>query len=135
MKLIGGALACLLALAMIQGCTGKEDTTSGEHKDTGGVKTQEEALIEKTLNDLATVNTQFPKTKDPQSILRFYSQDYAGINNGQSESLKDIEKYLSELNDRINLGEPIGISSKVANIKTNVTGASGWATFEFEYKI
>jgi ketosteroid isomerase-like protein len=135
MKLFVRGLGCLLALFVIQGCTGKEDTTSGEQKETGGAKTQEEVLIEKTIIDLASVNTQFPKTKDSQSILRFYSKDYAGINNGKSDSLKDVEKYLSDLVDRINLGEPIGISAKVANIQASVTGVSGWATYEYEYKL
>jgi len=134
MKLFGGAIACLFALTLIQGCTGKEDTSSGEHKDTGGGKTQEETLIEKKIIDLANASTQFPKTKDSQSILRFYSQEYEGINNGKSESLKDTEKYLADVLERINLGEPIGISSKVANIKTSVTSTSGWATYSYEFK-
>lgn len=135
MKLFGGAIACLLALTVMQGCTGKEDTPIGEHKDTGAGKTEEETLIEKKIIDLANASTQFPKTKDSQSILRFYSHEYEGINNGKSESLKDIEKYLSEVLERINLGEPIGISSKVTNIRTSVTGPSGWATYESEYKL
>jgi hypothetical protein len=135
MKLFGGAIAWLLALILIQGCTGKEDTPIGEHKDTGGGETREEALIEKKIIDLANATTQFPHTKDSQSILRFYSQGYEGINNGKSVSLKDIEKSLSDVLERINLGEPIGISSKVTNIKTSVTSSSGWAAYEFEYKI
>jgi ketosteroid isomerase-like protein len=129
-----GALACVLALSLIQGCTGKEDTTSGEQKETGGGKTQEEVLLEKTIIDLANAHVEFPKTKDTKSILRFYSQDYAGINNGKSESREDIEKYLSDLIDRINLGDPIGIVAKVSNIKTSVNGTFGWATSEYEYK-
>jgi ketosteroid isomerase-like protein len=135
MKLFGGAIAWLLALILIQGCTGKEDTPIGEHKDTGGGKTQEETLIEKKIIDLANASTQFPKTKDSQSILRFYSQEYEGINNGKSESLKDIEKFLADVLERINLGEPIGVSSKVTNIKTSVTSSSGWATYESEFKL
>ena len=135
MKPLVGALATLLALAVIQGCTGKEDTTTGEQKETGGGKTQEEVLLEKTIVDLANASVEFPKTKDTKSILRFYSQDYAGINNGKSESREDIEKYLSDLLERINLGEPIGISAKVSDIKTSVNGAFGWATSEYEYKV
>ena len=117
MKFLVSAFACLFVLILIQGCTGKEESTSGEHKETGGGKTQEEALVEKIIVETANANTQFPKTKDPQSILRFFAQDYSGIDNGKSESLKDMEKSLSDVLERINLGDPIGISSKVANIK------------------
>lgn len=135
MKLVGGAIACLLALAVIQGCTGKDDTTTGEHKDAGGGKSQEETLIEKTLIDLANAYTQFPHTKDVQSILRFYTQDYEGINHGKAESVKDIGQSLADVLERINLGAPIGILVKVTNIQPSVTRSSGWATFEYDYKL
>ena len=134
MKPLRVAFSCLLALAVIQGCTGREDTTSSEQKEAASEKTQEEVLLEKTIVDLANAHVEFPKTKDAKSILRFYSQDYAGITNGKSESRGDLEKYLSDLIDRINLGEPIGISAKVSNIKTSVNGAFAWATSEYEYK-
>jgi len=128
MKLYGGVIACLFALTLAQGCTGKDDTPSGG-------KSQEETLIEKNLLDLANAQTQFPHSKDSQSILRFYAPDYEGINNGKSESVKDIEKSLADVLEQINLGAPIGISSKITNIKTSVTGPSGWATYESEYKV
>lgn len=128
MKLLVGVTGCLFVLILGQGCTGKEEST-------GGGKTPEQAAIEQILIDLANANTQFPRTKDPQSILRFYSQDYEGISNGKSDSLKDTEKYLADVLERINLGEPIGISSKVANIKTSVTSTLGWATYSYEYKV
>jgi ketosteroid isomerase-like protein len=135
MKPLNGVLACLLVVAVILACTGKEDTTSGEQKGAGGARTQEEILLEKTITDLANRGTEFPKTKDAQSILRFYASDYAGINNGKSESLKDVEKYLSDLIERINLGEPIGVSAKVSDIKTSASGSLGWATFDYDYKV
>ena len=130
LRLLAKTIACLFVLSLIQGCTGKEESTSA-----GGGKTQEEALVEKTIVDLANAMTEFPKTKDPQSIRRFYAQDYTGITNGKLNSLEEEEQYLSNLVERINLGEPIGISSKVTNIKANVVGAVGWATYEYEYKL
>ena len=135
MKLIVRAIACLFVLILIQGCTGKEESTSGEQHNTGGGKTQEETLVEKTIVDLANVITEFPKTKDPQSIRRFYTQDYAGITNGKSNSLKEEEQYLSDLVERLNLGEPMGISSTVSNLKATVVGTVGWVTYEYDYKL
>jgi ketosteroid isomerase-like protein len=135
MKVLFGSTACLFALLLCQGCTGKEESSSGTHKETGGGKTQAEALVEKIILELANANTDFPKSKDPQSILRFYTQDYSGIDDGKGESLKDIQKSLSDVLERINLGEPIGVSARVANIKSNVTGTFGWATYDYEYKV
>jgi len=120
--------ACFFVLSFIQGCMGKDESPSGG-------KTKEEALVEKIILDLANANTEFPKTREPQFIIRFYAKDYSGINDGKPESLKDIEKYLSGVSERINLGEPVGISSKITNIKTSVTSTLGWATYDFEYKL
>ena len=127
MKLLCGAVSCFLALTLIQGCRGKEDIDGG--------KAQEEALIKNELTEIADANTQFPRTKDFQSILRFYSKNYEGIKNGKAESLKDIERPLSEVLERINLGAPIGIVSNLTNIGVSVTGPSGWASYEYEYKL
>ena len=128
-------MACLFVVILIQGCTGNEESMSGAQKDTSGGKSQEETLAEKTIVDLANAMTEFPKTKDPQSVRRFYTQDYTGITNGKSNSLKESEKYLSDLVERLNLGEPMGISSKVSNLKATVVGTVGWVTYEYEYKL
>jgi hypothetical protein len=49
--------------------------------------------------------------------------------------LEDIEKYLSGILEQLNLGAPLGISSKVTNIRTGVSGPLGWATYDYEYKL
>ena len=135
MKFLAKALSCLVVVLLLHGCTGREDSLSYEQKPVGGGSTQEEALVEKTIVDLANAMTEFPKTKDPQSIKRFYTQDYAGITDGKSNSLKEEEQYLADLIERLNLGEPMGISSKVSNLKTAVVGSVGWVTYEYEYKL
>ena len=133
MKVIVGTTACLFALLLCQGCTQKDESTSG--KEASGVKSQAEVLLEKTILDLSNAHTEFPKTKQPQSILRFFTQDYTGIANGKAKTVKDIEKYLSDLLERINLGEPIGISSKIEINKSGVSGTWGWAICDYEYKV
>ena len=135
LRLLVRTITCLFVLILIQGCTGNEESMSGGQKDTSGGKSQEETLAEKTIVDLANAITVFPKTKDPQSIRRFYTQDYTGITNGKSNSLKEEEKYLSDLVERLNLGEPMGISSKVSNLKATVVGTVGWVMYEYEYKL
>ena len=111
---------------VIPACTEKEEgTTTIAQNPAGGAKKKDEVLIEKTINGIAVRVTEFPRTKDSQSIPRFYSPDYAGISNAKPQSLKDINKYLSSLLDRINLGESIGVSAKVSNIRTGANGRLG----------
>lgn len=135
MNLHVGMIASLVALILIQGGTGNADTPPSLQNETRDVLTQEEALIVTTLNEVANAESQFSKTKDAASILRFYTQDYAGIKDGKSETVKDQKKYLAEVLGQINSDEPIGISSKVMNIKPSVAGRFGWATYEYEYKV
>lgn len=135
MHLPVGTIASLFVFILIQGGTGNADTLPFQQNAKGDVITQEEGLIGTTLNNIANAGSQFSKTKDSVSILRFYTQDYVGIKDGKSETVKDQETYLAEVLDQINLGEPIGISSKVMNIKPSVAGKLGWATYEYEHKV
>jgi len=135
MNLSVRTFALLFALILIHGCTGKDDASTSQQNAEGNAITQEEDLIVTTLNNLANAELQFSKTKDAASILRFYAQGYAGIKDGKSETVKDQTKYLAEVLEQINSDEPIGISSKVMNIKPSVAGRFGWATYEYEYKV
>ena len=135
MNLYVGTIASLCALILIQGGTGKADTPPSLQNAEGDVITREEVLIAATLNDVANAETQFSKTKDSASVLRFYTEDYVGIKDGKSETVKDQKKYLAEVLGQILSDEPIGISSKVLNIKSSAIGRLGWATYEYEYKV
>ena len=135
MNLNVGTIASVFALILIQGGTDKADTPPPQLSAKGDVLTQEEVLIVTTLNEVANAESQFSKTKDAASILRFHTQDYAGIKDGKSETVEDQTKYLAEVLDQINSDAPIGISSKVLNIKPSVAGRLGWATYEYEYKV
>ena len=135
MNLSVRTFALLFALILIHGCTGKDDASPSQQNAEGNAITQEEDLIVTTLNNLANAESQFSKTKDSASILRFYAQDYAGVKDGKSETVKDQETYLAEVLVRINSDEPIGILSRVMNIKASVAGTFGWATYEYEYKV
>jgi len=129
-----GTMGTLLVLILIHGCTGKGDTTSQENTQRD-VATQEEGLIVTTLNEVANAESQFYSTKNPDSILRFYAHDYRGIKDGTSETVKDHSKFLAEVLEQINRGEPIGISSNLMHITPSVEGRVGWATYEYEYKV
>jgi ketosteroid isomerase-like protein len=128
-------MAFLLALMLIQGCTGKDDTPLSQEHTKGDRIPQEEGLIITTLNDMANAESQFFSTKDAEAILRFYAEDYAGIKDGKAETVKDQRKYFAAVLEQITLGEPIGISAKFKNITPRVEGRLGWATYDYEYKV
>ncbi len=96
---------------------------------------QNEAAIEKTITDATKAMTDFPRTRDLEAVLQFYAQDYTGINDGEWETMEEMKKTFSDLEEKMNLGSPIGISYKVSNIIAHVTGTTGWATYDFSAKI
>ncbi len=99
------------------------------------IASPEEDAIAKTIADSAKAMTDFPKTRDVRSVLRLYAKDYMGINNGESETLMEVEKVLTDLEEKINLGKPVGIVDRVSNVKVQVTGTLGWATYDEVMKI
>lgn len=101
-----GTIASLFALMLIQGCTGKDDTAMSQQNAKGDVITQEEGLIVTTLNEVANAESQFHSTKDSVSILRFYAQDYTGIKDGKSETVKDQKNTLQRCWNGLTLVNP-----------------------------
>lgn len=130
------AIVVFFVLTAAYGCTNREDSSSDATKgETAKAKSTEVVAIEKTITDLATSLTDFPKTRDKQSVLRFATKDYVGIQDGEEANPKEIDKYLSDLLERINLGDPIGISYQVTNISAHASGNTAWATYDFTYKL
>lgn len=95
----------------------------------------EEDAIKKNIKDAARALTDFPKTRDAQSALKFYADDYFTISDGRVETLKQAEDNLAYLKEQINLGNQVGISMQISNIKAEISGAIGWATYDYTTKI
>ena len=130
------AIVVFSVLAAVYGCTNTEESSRDTPKgETAKANSIEVVAIEKAITDLAKSLTDFPKTRDKQSVLKFATKDYVGIQSGQEANPKEIDEYLSALLERINLGEPIGISQQVTNINTHVSGNTAWATYDFTYKL
>lgn len=130
-----GIIASFFALILVQGCIGKDDSAPSQQNVNGDVGTQEEGRIITTLNEIANAESRFSNTRDAASILRFYTEDYAEIKDGKLETVNDQKQFLAAVLKQINSDEPIGISSKVTNIRPSVAGKLGWTIYEYEYKI
>lgn len=95
----------------------------------------DEGSMQKILNDVARAITDFPKTRDIRSILRFYADDFIGIDDGEWYNLKDMEKWLSDLQERMNKGGLVIMSNKVSNIDVHIVGTLGWVTYINQFKL
>lgn len=80
--------------------------------------------------------TRFPETSDPESILRFYTPDYDGIQDGNRQTLADVRRLLDELKARIAEGVPIEMVARTTNIRVDVVNPStGWATYDLLFAV
>lgn len=95
----------------------------------------EEAAVRKVIIDTAKALNDFPQTKDIQSVLRFYSDDFTGINDGEWETLDEIKKAFNDIEDVINSGKTVGISYLATNIKIRSAGSFAWATYDFAARV
>ena len=117
--------ALLVASSLLLGCSEVND------RDVPRIKTE----IEATSNQVTRAWEEFPKTLDHTAILKHYAPDYSGVKDGESESLKDLEKSFADLAEQIKLGDPIGMSYKITELNINIlAGHLAWVTYQDETK-
>ncbi len=98
----------------------------------------EAAAVKTTIINQAKAMTEFTRTRDKSSILKFTTKHYIGISDGEWESAEGSDKFLLQVLEQINLGGQIGISYQVSDIPTHVSGESGdhaWAMYDFNSKL
>jgi len=115
----------LVTSCLLLGCTEVND------RDVSRIKAEIEAEIDQS----ARAWEEFPKTLDRTAILKHYAPDYSGVKDGESETLKDLEKSFADLAEQIKLGAPIGVSYKITELNIQIlTGRLAWVTYQDETK-
>ncbi len=100
-------------------------------KDTSHAKAEIEASVE----EVSKAYENFPKTLDRTSILKHYAAEYTGVKDGNSETIKDLGKMFDDLAEQIKLGDPIGTSYKITDLKIEaLSGRLAWMTYQDETK-
>ena len=111
----------LAATCLFLGCTDVNE------RDIPRIK----AEIEAEINQSAHAWEEFPKTLDRTAILKYYAADYSGVKDGESETLRDLEKMFADLPEQIKLGAPIGISYKISDLNIQIlTSRLAWVTYQ-----
>jgi ketosteroid isomerase-like protein len=127
--MLGLILGALLALA---GCA----STQGRAADPAIDGADERFAIARTITDTARAVTAFSRTTDPETVLRFYTPDYDGIQDGDRQTLADVRRLLDALRVRIASGAPIEMVARTTNIRVDLVNATtGWATYELVFAI
>ncbi len=95
---------------------------------------EEVAAIEKIIKEAAMVPATFSETRDKQAVLKLYTNDYVGIQDGETETRESIEKWLSDYESELNKGSNLRFISAVSNLKPGVAGFTAWATYDYVFQ-
>ena len=95
---------------------------------------EEKETIEKAVKAAAMAAATFSETRDKQAVLKLYSKDYVGIQDGETETRDSIEKWLSDYDAELTKGSTLRFISVVSNLKPGVSGTTAWATYDYVFQ-
>ena len=87
--------------------------------------------IEKTVKEAAMAAATFSETRDKQAVMKLYSKDYVGIQDGETETRDSIEKWLSDYESELATGSTLRFISVVSNLRVRMPGPTAWATYDY----
>ena len=94
----------------------------------------DEEAIEQVLVAEAKSAATFAETRDKQAVLKLYTTDYSGVQDGEAETRDSIEKWLSEYGAALEQGSRVHFLAAVSNLKTAISGATAWATYDYVFQ-
>lgn len=94
----------------------------------------DEEAIEQVLLTEAKSSATFAETRDAQAVLKLYTTDYSGVQDGEEETLDSIEKWLSEYGAALEQGSRVHFLAAVSNLKTAISGSTAWATYDYVFQ-
>jgi len=95
---------------------------------------EEGEAIEKTVKEAAMAAATFSETRDKQAVLKLYTKDYVGIQDGETETRDAIEKWLSDYESELNKGSTLRFISAVSNLHVRTPGPTAWATYDYVFQ-
>ncbi|HSF67600.1 MAG TPA: nuclear transport factor 2 family protein [Nitrospiraceae bacterium] len=94
----------------------------------------ERESIEKTVKEAAMAPATFSETRDRQAVLKLYTKDYVGIEDGATETRDTIEKWLLDYESELNKGSTLRFISIVSNLHVRIPGPTAWATYDYVFQ-
>jgi ketosteroid isomerase-like protein len=95
---------------------------------------EEREAIERTVKEAAMAAATFSESRDKQAVLKLYSKDYVGIQDGETETRDSIEKWLSDYESELNKGSNLRFISIVSNLHVRMPGPTAWATYDYVFQ-
>jgi ketosteroid isomerase-like protein len=94
----------------------------------------EGAAIEQTIKEAAMAASTFSESRDKHAVLKLYTKDYVGIQDGETETRESIEKWLSDYEAELKNGSSLRFISSVSNLQVRIPGPTAWATYDYVFQ-
>ena len=94
----------------------------------------DEEAVERVLLAEAKSSATFAETRDKQTVLKLYTTDYSGVQDGETETRETIEKWLSEYGSALEQGTRVHFLGAVSNLSTHISGPTAWATYDYVFQ-
>jgi ketosteroid isomerase-like protein len=94
----------------------------------------EGAAIEKVVKEAAMASAAYSEIRDKQAVLKLYTKDYVGIQDGETETRDSIEKWFSDYESELNKGNTLRFINVVSNLRVRVPGPTAWATYDYVFQ-
>ena len=76
----------------------------------------------------------FSETRDTQTVLKLYTNDYIGIQDGETETREVIEKWLSDYDAELTKGSTLRFISALSNLRVRMLSPTAWATYDYVFQ-
>lgn len=94
----------------------------------------DEEAIERALLAEAKSSATFAETRDKQAVLKLYTDDYSGVQDGEAETRDSIERWLGEYGSALEGGSRVHFLGAVSNLSTHIADSTAWATFDYVFQ-
>ena len=89
----------------------------------------EEATVRHVLTAVADAVTAFPDTKNRQSVLKFFLQDFSSVDDVERGSIQTLENTLTEIEKDLTK-QALIMSEQITNITVRVFGTVALSTYD-----
>ena len=94
----------------------------------------DEEAIEQVLLAEAKSSATFAETRDKQAVLKLYTTDFSGVQDGEAETRDTIEQWLSDYGSALEQGSRVHFLGTVSNLSTHISGPTAWTTYDYVFQ-
>ena len=95
---------------------------------------QDEEDVQRAVTQAVAGTATFSESRDKQSVLMLYTDDYVGNQDGLQENKAAIEQWLNDYESELKQGNRLRFIGAVSNLKTGLEGSTAWAMYDYVFQ-